>query len=185
MEARKLLKSDSQPFQLSLRIRHPSMDPTDLSREFKIEAEHAYRAGDPRTLRSGIALGSVHTESYWLGALDPVTWILDYARFNIGDAGDPPDISFPGHPKLKIAAEHLRATATHSFSWALSLSTTGFFRKHATLLRRIRSEGGQISLLVTLCAGEVDSFSLMPEVSRTLGEFGITVEFELTNTADS
>jgi hypothetical protein len=167
MEARKLSKSDPQPFQLSLRIRHPSMDPTDISRAFKIEAEHSYRAGDPRTLRSGIAPASVHAESYWLGALDPVKW--------------PPDISFPGHPKLQIAAEHLRATATNSFSWALSLSTTGFFHKHATLLRRISSEGGQISLLVTLSAGEVDSFSLMPEVSRTFGEFGITVEFELTH----
>lgn len=167
MEARKLSKSDPQPFQLSLRIRHPSMDPDDLSREFKIEAEHSYRAGDPRALRSGIAPASVHAESYWLGALDPGKW--------------PPDISFPGHPKLQIAAEHLRATATNSFSWALSLSTTRFFHLHAELLRRIRSEGGQVSLLVALSASEVGSFSLVPEVSRAFAEFGITVEFELTN----
>ena len=117
MEAKELSKSDPQPFQLSLRIRHPSMDLADLSREFKIEAEHSYRAGDPRPLRGGIASGSVHSESYWLGALDPVKW--------------PPDISFPGHPRLQIAAEHLRATATNSFGWAFSLSTTRFFRKHA------------------------------------------------------
>jgi hypothetical protein len=66
MEARKLSKSDSQPFQLYLRIRHPSMDPAALSRDFKIEAEHAYRAGDPRPkTRSGTTPRSVHSESYW------------------------------------------------------------------------------------------------------------------------
>jgi hypothetical protein len=31
-----------------VRIRHPSIDPADLSREFKIEPEHSFRAGDAR-----------------------------------------------------------------------------------------------------------------------------------------
>jgi hypothetical protein len=168
MEARKLSKSDSQPFQLYLRIRHPSMDPAALSRDFKIEAEHAYRAGDPRPkTRSGTTPRSVHSESYWLGTLDPLEW--------------PPDISFPGHPQLQSAAELLGAAATNSLGWALSLSATSFFHLHAALLRRITSEGGQISLLVTLSAGEVDSFSLSPEVSRAFADFGVTVEFELTS----
>ena len=167
MKAQELSDSAPRAFQLSLRIRHPSMDPAELSREFKIEAEHSYRAGDPRSLRSGIATASVHSESYWLGVLDPGKW--------------PPDISFPGHPKLQIMAEHLRATATDSFTWALSLGTTGFFRKHAALLQRINSEGGQISVLVALSAGEVGGFNLMPQVSVALGNFAVTVEFEFTD----
>jgi hypothetical protein len=158
---------DPQPFQLYLRIRHPSVDPAALSRDFKIEPEHAYRAGEPRPTRSGITPRSVHAESYWLGTLDPLKW--------------PPDISFPEHPQLQAAAEHLQATATNSLGWALSLSTTTFFHLHAALLRRITSEGGQISLLVTLSASEVGSFSLSPEVSRAFGDFGVTVEFELTS----
>jgi hypothetical protein len=105
----------------------------------------------------------MHGDSYWLGSPDPAKW--------------PPDMSFPEHPKLQIAAEYLRATTTNSFSWALSLSTVGLFRKHAALLRRITCEGGQISLLVAISAGEVGSFNLLPEVSRTLGDFGVTVEF--------
>jgi hypothetical protein len=52
---------------------------------------------------------------------------------------------------------------------------------HAELLRRIRSEGGEISLLVALSIGELSGFSLVPEVSRVFGEFGITIEFELTD----
>ena len=42
MEARKLLKSEPASFQLSLRIRHPSVDPAVLSREFKIDPEDAF-----------------------------------------------------------------------------------------------------------------------------------------------
>ncbi len=68
MEVRKVRETEPEPFQLSLRIRHPSLDPEELSRELNIEAAHCFRAGDPRASRSGIA--SVHPESYWLGALN-------------------------------------------------------------------------------------------------------------------
>jgi hypothetical protein len=71
--------------------------------------------------------------------------------------------------------------AIKSLDWALSLSATRFLHLHAELLRRIRSEGGEISLLVALSIGELSGFSLVPEVSRVFGEFGITIEFELTD----
>lgn len=164
MEARKRSKVNPPPFQFSLRIRHPSMDPAELSREFKIEAEHSFRAGDPRPARSGIATASVRAYSYWLGALNPAEW--------------PPDISSPGQRRLQIAQEHLGAAVTQSFDWALALSATWLFCAHAELLRRIRAEGGEISLLVALSIGEVSSFSLAPGVSRIFGEFGVTIEFE-------
>jgi len=167
MEARTRLRSDQQPFQLSLRIRHPSIDPAVLSRELEIEAEHSFRAGDPRASRTGLAAVSVHAESYWLGVLNPVGW--------------PEDISFPGHPQLQMAQERLGTVATKTLGWALSLSATRFFSAHAQTLRRIRSEGGQISLLVVISPGEVGSFSLAPEVSRVFSELGITVEFDLSN----
>src|ERR1700735_4783357 len=149
MRARKLSKSDAQPFQLSLRIRHPSMDPADLSREFKIDPEHSFRAGEPRPARSGSAAGSVHTESYWLGALNPTKWLED--------------MSFPAHP-LQMAQERLGAAATESFGRALSLSATRFCYLHAELLRRLYSEGGQISLLVALSAGGVRSLRLVAAI---------------------
>jgi hypothetical protein len=168
MQARELSNSDPQPFQLSLRIRHPSMDPADLSREFKIDAEHSFRAGDPRPPRGGMASASVHAESYWLGALNPSEWPTDI-------------LSFPGQPRLPAVQKHLRTTATNSFAWTLSVSATWFFHSHAALLRRIRSEGGQISLLVALSTGEVSSFSLAPEVCRVFGDLGIAMEFEFTD----
>ena len=168
MQARKLAPLDLQPYQLSLRIRHPSMDPVDLSREFKIEAEHCFRAGDPRPHRGGIAPASVHAESYWLGAIEPSKWPADI-------------VSFPGLARLQIVQEHLGASATNSFAWALSLCATWFLHSHAELLRRIRADGGQISLLIALATDEVGSFSLTPEASRAFGELGIALEFEFTD----
>lgn len=166
MEARKRSKTAPAPFEVSLRIRHPSLDPAELSREFNIKPEHAFRAGDPRPARSGMAAASVHTESYWLGALNVGSW--------------PPDVPFPDHPKLQLAQERLRTTAAQSFGWALSLSTGRFLRLHAERLRRIRADGGEISLLVVLSPSEVGGFTLSPDVSRAFGEFGITIEFEFS-----
>ena len=48
----------------------------------------------------------------------------------------------------------------------------------AVALRRIGSEGGQVSLLVNVSSDEVSSFQVTPEVSRVLSELGIAVEFE-------
>jgi hypothetical protein len=168
MQAQKLSKSDLRPFQFSLRIRHPSIDPAEISREFGVEAEHSYRAGERRPVRSAAASPSVYAESYWLGSVGPVDW--------------PQKILFPDHPQLlQMAVDQLRLTTSDSFGWALSLNTCQFLRLHGELLRRIGSEGGQISMLIALSAADVGSFSLRPEVSRTLGELGITVEFEFTD----
>lgn len=164
MEATKLHQSDSEPFQLSLRIRHPSIDPEELSREFSIEAAHCFRAGEPRASRSGIA--SVHPESYWLGALNTANW--------------PGDVSVPNVRRQSAAQERLGVVATRSLGWALSLSTR-FFSAHAETLRRIGAEGGQVSLLVTAPPGEVSGFSLAPAVSRVFSDLGIALEFEFTS----
>ena len=164
MEARKLRQSDSEPFQFSLRIRHPSLDPDELSRELSIEAAHCFRAGDPRPSRTGIA--SVHPESYWLGALSTAHWSAE--------------VTSPGVHRLLATQERLGVVATRSLGWALSLSTR-FFTAHAQTLRRIVAENGQVSLLITAPAGEVSGFSLAPEVSRVFSELGITLEFEFSS----
>jgi hypothetical protein len=164
MEARKLSNVDAELLQLSLRIRHPSLDPADLSREFRIEAEHSFRAGDPRPSRSGLAPASVHAESYWLGALNPASWI----RLPFAD------------PRLQLAQQGLGAVMSRSLGSALTL-TARFLSLHAETLQRICAEGGQISLLVAVPSGEVSSFSIAPEVSRIFGELGVALEFELTS----
>jgi hypothetical protein len=165
MEARKLPRSDAAPFQLSLRIRHPSVDPALLSRELKIEAEHSFRAGAPRPSRSGLAPGALHSESYWLATLNPTKWLVG-ASF-----------------ETRWAHVHARmeAAVNQSLGGALSLTALYLRRSHLALFERLKSEGGQVSLLVALSPAAVSSFSLPPDVGRIFGELGITLEFELTD----
>jgi hypothetical protein len=165
MEARKLLEPTRRPFQLSLRVRHPTMDPAEISRELNIQAEHSFRAGERRPSRSGIP-DSVYAESYWIGVLKPVERVID--------------ISFPGNPQSQLAQQRL-TDEIWSLGGALAISAARFFRTHAQALRRMLSEGGQVSLLVTISGSEVNSFTLAPETSRVFGELGVAVEFELSS----
>jgi hypothetical protein len=56
-------------FTISLRIRHPSIDPARITRTLGMEPQHTWQAGQPRRGPGGEALEGVHRESYWMGRL--------------------------------------------------------------------------------------------------------------------
>jgi hypothetical protein len=58
-------------FMMSLRIRHPRIDPAQITSTLGIEAQHTWRAGDPRRDSEGGVLGGTHRETYWMGHLMP------------------------------------------------------------------------------------------------------------------
>src|SRR5258708_21000818 len=148
MAAPKLATLQAPPFQLSLRIRHPSMDPADISKKLGIEPEHAFRAGQPRHSTSGL-VPAIHTESYWLAPLDPASWF-----------GNP---SFFAEPlKLAITQEHIDAAIARNLTGALGLCAVRFNKAQARLLHALRSEGGDIIALVTLSPTALAPFSLPP-----------------------
>lgn len=56
-------------FTMSLSIRHPTVDPAEISRKLAIEPQHMWRAGDPRRDVEGSEVGGRYRESYWMGRL--------------------------------------------------------------------------------------------------------------------
>jgi Domain of unknown function (DUF4279) len=56
-------------FTLSLRIRHPSVEPAEITRNLGIEPQHTWRAGDPRRDVAGSEINGTYRESYWMGRL--------------------------------------------------------------------------------------------------------------------
>ena len=56
-------------FTVSLRIRHPTIDPAKISATLGIQPQHAWRAGEPRCDPAGAELGGAHHDSYWIGRL--------------------------------------------------------------------------------------------------------------------
>ena len=167
MAASKLATLQAPRFQLSLRIKHPSFDPAVISKELGIEPAHSFRAGHPRQSKSGLVAAAVHTESYWLAPLNPASWF------------DNPSFAEP--LKLAIVQQQIDAAIVRNLTGALALCAARFHKAHSALLQTIRSEGGEISLLVTLSTAAVNAFSLAPQVSRMFAELGITLEFEITN----
>ncbi|HEX3912325.1 MAG TPA: hypothetical protein VHW71_02355 [Steroidobacteraceae bacterium] len=166
MAATKRAKLQPLPFQLSMRIRHPSIDPAEISAELGIASEHSFRAGQPRPSKSGIAPAGVHTESYWLAPLNPASWFGNLPFEQLPEA---------------ISQNMIDTALARNLAGALGLCAVRFNKAHAALLNSIRSEGGEISLLVALSPTTMTNFSLPPQVSRIFGELGITLEFEIND----
>ena len=173
MEAKKLSQAQPEPFQLSLRVRHPSIDPEEISSALHMEAEHSFMVGEPRASQRG-SMTTLHSESYWLGILDPTAWLTRTPALDIHVHGGMPAFSPPG--------ARGRAMASNVLELALSLFTNFFLRQHGAFIRRMQSEGGQVTLLVQLSPSAVRGFTLGPQTARTLSELSVTVEFEFGNT---
>jgi hypothetical protein len=56
-------------FTVSLRLRHPAIDPSRITQVLGIEPQHTWKAGDTRCDPTGTALRGAYRESYWMGRL--------------------------------------------------------------------------------------------------------------------
>jgi len=170
MEARDLAQARPKPFELSLRIRHPSIDPAEISRVLMIDADHSFKAGEPRESRSGIAAAGVHSESYWLGTLDPLA---------LRNAMSAHALHFSGHEQQATVGQRVQQMIADRLSLALELGLTFFLRTHGEFVRRLQHEGGEVRLLVEISPSAVSEFTLTPAISRVLSELSVAVDFEL------
>lgn len=74
--------STAEHASVSLRARHPSMSPTEISELLGLEPARSWRSGDPRTTPLGHLQGGTRAESYWtreVGARGSVEETLDEA----------------------------------------------------------------------------------------------------------
>jgi hypothetical protein len=151
MEARRA-SQPSYPFQLSLRIRHPSIDPASISKELQLEPEHSFRAGEPRESRSAA-----------------VTPVLDLSALLLGT------------PETALVAGHAHAVASTALDTALTIVVSSVLRRHAQFFHRMQSEGGEVRLIVAISARKSRGFTLTPQLSKALSELRIPVDFELAH----
>jgi hypothetical protein len=56
-------------YSISLRVRHPNLDPAVLTDTLHLEPVHTWRAGEPRRSVGGAILGGEHRETYWSAPL--------------------------------------------------------------------------------------------------------------------
>jgi hypothetical protein len=169
MEARQLSNESVPQVQVSLRIRHPTIDPDEISAAVGVEPEHCFKSGDPAEGRRGL-----HTQTYWLAHIAPGFW------------PEPIDPGFletiaARYPGRSASAEDFRKMALNARSRSAEMSLFyGLQRLNArqAFLERIQSEGGDVSLLLSLEHGSAADFTLPVGVSRLLVKLGITLEFK-------
>src|ERR1700722_20187055 len=94
MEARQQSDESVPQVQLSLRIRHPTIDPEQISSAIGVEPEHCFKSGYPAPGRRGL-----HTQTYWLAHIAPESW------------PEPIDESFLHTIAARYPGRHLDASA--------------------------------------------------------------------------
>jgi hypothetical protein len=146
-----------QDFSLTLRIRHPQIDPSSISRELGIEPQHCWRAGEPRRGETG-ETGGTYRETYWVGLL-PLSLLgprLDRAGSHATKAAEPAALLYIMLMKMKLAA--------------------GFWRTFA-------EQGGTIDCILQVHQGERFHFEMSHALFMLLAELRVTLSMEVDTAA--
>jgi hypothetical protein len=64
-----VLPASAFSYSISLRVRHPTLNPGVLTETLRLEPAHSWAAGEPRRSQSGALLGGQHRDSYWSAVL--------------------------------------------------------------------------------------------------------------------
>lgn len=135
---------------ISLRVRHPSLDPDVITGTLGITPEHFWGCGEPRRSASGAKLGGTHRETYWSATLP-----------------EPLGQQLPGQSRWHL--EPAALLARHVLQ----------LKRHRTFFDQIRSEGGDASLMIELAPEAESAFRLDASIMRQLAELGLALEFEI------
>ena len=151
--------------QLFLRIKHPSLDPTDITQAIGIDPEHAAKAGPDV---STIGVRRLYSESYWLAAL-PIsisetygTWMTEFNETR------GPRISKEDLPSLRQAGN---VYDTFILAWLRKLDGQKDF------FARINDEQGSVTLLIQR-TNRKGSFTITPALARRIADLGVRLEID-------
>lgn len=143
-----------------LRVRHPSIDPEELSRTLGLIPVHAWAAGSARA--SGEGAGGSRPDTYWLAPLKEAAWQKPIGGEAQGLAGG------------KFFWPPLQALPLEVFL----LSQLRLLVPHKEFFARLKAEGASCQMTVALAADERWEVELAPGLLRALADLnmGITIE---------
>ena len=178
MQVKKRASAQTVPYQLSLHVRHPSVDPEEISRELSLEAVECFRAGEPRHSRSGLAATAVHGETYWVAVVDPLGWSAPTKLMNA---------LLPQEAKVLRARFGLdeAETTPGSLGWGIVLICHCLTVRHRRFLGRLREQGGSLTLLAAIQPEALVGLRITPEMGRQMHDLGLTVKIELAGSRDA
>jgi hypothetical protein len=163
MTARPQQQRSPQGPQLFLRIRHPSLDPSEITNALAIEPIETVGCG---STGEG-AVRRLHTESYWIAQLPTLSMHELVERYR----GGVQDLSM-----LKISREDMMAMGGGSEWDTRILLQLRELEKPRAFLQQIIREGGSVALLVD--RGEQRSPFVIKRALPRLVELGIELEID-------
>lgn len=162
MPAQSVSKRSAAKTQLSLHVRHPSLDPEEISQEMRWQPVESFAVGQPCKSSTSIGLSPrLHSESYWVATLD----VAFFERHR------------PGLSTEMTEEIFRRLAASESPEQFVTLACSSLLR-HTNFFQRIRNTGGSAKLVVTMAE---PTLRLTPEVSRRLADLGIALEAEFVS----
>lgn len=141
--------SRTYEFVIDLRFRHPSIDPKVITRALRMRPRRAWRAGDSRRTSKGEPLEGTYDGSYWS---KPITSRRKWVRATVGS----------GLVAEKYVVKLLK-----------------LLEDHASLLRRIRRDGGSAEIWISSHSVQNYPFIITPETSMSLMRAGITLIIDI------
>jgi hypothetical protein len=175
MQARKVSESAATPIQLSLRIRHPEIDPEEISSSLGLTPEHCFKAGDSRSTRSGSRVTGHHSQTYWLAPVTVELWPDPIEpTFLAAIAARNPDRS------VAETAQDLEAATSKTRSQSVEgLLMYFLLRLNAkqSFLQKVQAGGGDVSLIMVIDRESAGDFALPVALARLLVQLGISIEF--------
>ena len=186
MQVKKRASAAATPFQLSLHVRHPSVDPQEISRELSLEAVECFRAGEPRQSRSGLAATARHGETYWVAVVDPMGWSAPATLARRMPTRELMSALLPQEAKVLRARFGLdEETTPGSLGWGIVLICHCLTVRHGRFLARLREQGGSLTLLAAVQPEALAGLRITPEMGRQMHDLGLTVKIELAATRES
>jgi hypothetical protein len=176
MQARKAPEPVPTSIQMSLRIRHPAIDPVEISTSLGLEPEHCFKAGDSRSGRAKGGIAGRHTQTYWLAPVTAESWADPIEpSFLEAIAARRPELNFAGSAQsLQAAAKNLRYRSVE----ALLLHFLQRLKSSHSFLKRIQTDGGDIALIMVVERESAADFTLPVTLTRLLVQLGIFIEFK-------
>jgi len=159
----------SSDYSVVLRLRHPDVDPEEITRRLGIEPQYVWRAGEPRRLESGEEDRGVYRESCWVAVLStpsPLSVLMQ--TIGVGRL-DPRAVG----AQLKVAPP---ATAELYILLYKMKRTTAFWQEFV-------AQGGTIDCLLQVVGAERFQLEMSPALLTLCAELRLTLAIEVDGLA--
>jgi hypothetical protein len=166
MKARPQPQREPRSLQLFLRIKHPSLDPREITRVLAIEPTQTIIAG---TSVSSGGVRRLHSESYWIAELPAASLHETVEKYGSG-AMDLPRLDLKNNELLALGD-----VSECDIRILLPLKASGI-EAHQTFLQQVNREGGSVTLLVN--RGDEGAPFVIKQALAKLAQLGIELEVD-------